>query len=458
MSARVTTPAMRSVRSARAFSTSPSAALPPKPMSSKAALYARNKKQATEGDDAAAASGTGNVLSEVTLPPPDLKGLQVMHPESLTKAAVGSVKAFPNPALDAFKVLSIPSSVQREFAFSPKPATVVRNATLELKDLLDKSRKGSSKVSRHVLHGGAGTGKSTLMLQAVSYAQSSGFVVIYLPSSTPLTNSSTPHLYSSARALFDQPLLSASLLNKLSTTNKAAFKELKTTKEWAFGDRKVAKGKSLEELCKAAGGDDKIVTSVFEAVMEELSTQTARPVLLAIDDCQSLFATSKYVDPSYQAVETFSLVVPRMLLEYVSGQRQFAHGSILLAPSSERVHVSPALTDYLSPASPLSSPYDRHAVSSYDIYSSVLSPSPPSSSSPSSSSPTSTESNSQGVNKFPVPARLKQSEAVGIVYLLQQIRGIRESKLDDDHFLERLVGADGNPREFVKQLRKSVAA
>jgi len=30
--------------------------------------------------------------------------------------------------------------------------------------------------------------------------------------------------------------------------------------------------------------------------------------------------------------------------------------------------------------------------------------------------------------------------------------------LGDQEFLERLVGSDGNPREFVRQLRKSVAA
>lgn len=96
---------------------------------------------------------------------------------------------------------------------------------------------------------------------------------------TPLVNSSTPHIYSQPRALFDQPLLSTSLLSKLSAVNKAAFKELKTSKEYTFsggsgGEKKLAAGKNLEELCKAAGGDEKIVTSVFEALVEELSTQT----------------------------------------------------------------------------------------------------------------------------------------------------------------------------------------
>ncbi|GAA5843402.1 hypothetical protein JCM5353_001188 [Sporobolomyces roseus] len=442
MSARASSSAVRSVSSTRSFSSSSATRFPPKPLSSKAALYAKNKKQAAQGDEAASGSGAGNILSEVTVPPPDLSGLKVMHPESLTSAAVGQVKAYPNPTLDAFKTLSIPSSLQKEQSFSPKPATVIRGATIEIKKLLDESRNSSSKDSRRVLHGGAGTGKSTLMLQAISYAQSSGFVVFYLPSATPLVNSSTPHIYSQPRALFDQPVLSSSLLSKLSTVNKAAFKELKTSKEHVFGEKKLAAGKSLEELCKAAGGDEKLVTSVFEALIEELSTQKSRPVLLAIDDCQSLFATSSYVDPSYNAIETYSLVVPRMLLEFVSGKREFASGSVLLSPSSLSSSQSPASTSFLSSSSNLS-PYDTSRVSSYSTYASLVS----------------------SLEKFDVPARLNQKEAVGIVDLLKGFRGVRVEGgaksargLGDQEFLERLVGSDGNPREFVRQLRKSVAA
>ncbi|GAA5884151.1 hypothetical protein JCM16303_005943 [Sporobolomyces ruberrimus] len=437
------------VNSSRSFSSTSTARLPPKPLSSKAALYARNKKQAAEGDEAASGSGAGNILAEVTLPPPDLKHLQTMHPESLNQAAVGQVKTFPTSTLDAFKTLSIPSSVQKEFSYSSKPATVVRQATLDIKKLLDESKTKSSKESRHVLHGGAGTGKSTLMLQAISYAQASGYIVFYLPSATPLVNSSTPHIYSQPRALFDQPVLSSGLLTKLSAVNKPAFKELKTSKEYTFsggagGERKIAAGKTLEELCKAAGGDDKIVTSVFEALIEELSTQTSRPVLLAIDDCQSLFATTSYVDPSYNAIESFSLVVPRMLMEFASGQRQFASGSVLLSPCSLSPSQSPALTDFLSASSSSpskSSPYDHPSTSSYTTYSSLLSES--------------------GLEKFSVPSRLTTKEASGVVEMLKAIRGIRVAEgkgLGDKEFLERLVGSDANPREFVKQLRKSAVA
>lgn len=260
----------------------------------------------------------------------------------------------------------------------------------------------------------------------------------------PLVNSSTPHLYSTPRALFDQPTLSASLLTKFSSANKAAFKALKTSKEYTFGEgataKKVAQGKSLEELVKAAGGDEKIVTSVLEALMEELEVQKtyafhlalpfspcrthpffrSRPVLLAIDDAQPLFLTSSYISPSYHSLETYDLVFPRLLLSYISGARSFSTGAVLLSPSFLSKIQSPALTDFLaSPSSAssssstssqqakkvLESAYDRKTSSQYASYSEVL---------------------NSGVRKLEVPERLTRGEAVGIVRLLKGWRGTRE--------------------------------
>lgn len=141
--------------------------------------------------------------------------------------------------------------------------------------------------------GPAGSGKSVLLLQTLAYAQATGWVVLYLPSgdsirrplriaeieadpfsfiATPALNSSTPHVYSSTQALFDQPALSLQLLTKFTAANKAAFKALRTSKEWTFGDRVVKAGTGLDELA-TKGADEKSATSVLEALFEELAAQ-----------------------------------------------------------------------------------------------------------------------------------------------------------------------------------------
>lgn len=53
------------------------------------------------------------------------------------------------------------------------------------------------------------------------------------------------------------------------------------------------------------------------------------PVLLAIDDVQGLFATSSYIDPNYYPLESYSLSVPRLLLDYISGAKAFVRRAVL---------------------------------------------------------------------------------------------------------------------------------
>lgn len=49
----------------------------------------------------------------------------------------------------------------------------------------------------------------------------------------------------------------------------------------------------------------------------------SHPVLLAVDDVQALYCNSYYRDPQFQGIKPYHLSVPRLLLEYISGQRQF---------------------------------------------------------------------------------------------------------------------------------------
>lgn len=130
-----------------------------------------------------------------------------------------------------------------------------------------------------------------LMLQALTYAQSTGWVVLYLPSgqlsrllvqtpsltllsltATPILNSSTPHVYSSSQALFGQPALALQLLGKFTSANKAAFKALKTRKAWTFGDRVMKIGTGLDEL-STKNVDEKTSTAILEALFDELAAQ-----------------------------------------------------------------------------------------------------------------------------------------------------------------------------------------
>ncbi|GAA5982282.1 hypothetical protein JCM10908_004813 [Rhodotorula pacifica] len=405
-----------------------------------AAMYA-SRKQVAAGIDDNAASGSGNALAEVTLPRPDLRDLAILHPETVSKAAIGTPRAYPEDALQALKTLTLPKSLQRLHAMTPKPATVVRETTVRMARVLDEAGTGSSQNSRFMLAGGEGSGKTTLLVQAASYAHSNDWIVLYLPSATATVDSSSAFAYSSERALFEQPVLAAELLQRFSSANKAAFKSLKTSRSHSLGDKTISSGKTLEDLAKAGLGDEKVTTAVLEAVLDELAAQKQYPVLLAIDHAQSLFSMTAYTDPSYERLHPYHLVVPRMLLDFTAGQRNFTRGAVILSPSSRYLASSPPLSDFLSFNSPtsrpdsLSSAYDRADIPEYSTYASIL---------------------KSGVKVYPVPDRLSRKEAMGIVSLVKGWRGARDA-VDDSSFLERLVATDGNPRLFMRALAKNVA-
>ncbi|KAL8284256.1 hypothetical protein RQP46_005005 [Phenoliferia psychrophenolica] len=412
----------------RNFSASSSALAPPpaKGAAKKISPWAKNKGAGAEETSAAGqgSGGLGNVLSEVTLPPADLSHLPLFQPEGITPASIGQVQVFSQPTLAAFKALTIPPLVQKEFAFTAKPSTVIRSATLAITGVLDKSKGTPSTSSRHLLSGPSGSGKSVLLLQGASYALSTGWVVLYLPSTASLVDSTTPHAYSAPHKLFHQPVLAQQLISRFAAANKATFKKLKTLRSRTFGEVTVAEGATLEELTRNV--DEKNSTAVLEALLEDLSQQSNFPVLLALDDAQCLFAPSSYVDPSYQVLEPYSLAVPRLLLEFISGAKAFTKGSILLAPSLISARTSEAMSRRLAAK-------EVEAVApSSDISTTILAQ----------------------LEVMNVPARLERKEAVGIVQMLQSWRGTREA-VSDDSFLEQYVASDGNARQFSRSLAQN---
>ncbi|KAK4334038.1 hypothetical protein RTBOTA2_002769 [Rhodotorula toruloides] len=440
---------LRTVPQARTFSSTSATLAPPLP-GSKGAMYARNKRaifgkgdEEAEGTRAAARSG----LQEVMMRPPDLNHLDALDPDAVEPRAVGQPKAYPEPVIKALKAYQLPRPIERFHRLTPRPAAVVRDATVQIAQALDEASKASSREMRYLLGescsdwapGPEGVGKSILLLQAASYAQSKGWVVLYIPEATRLVDSSAPYSYSSNLALFEQPTLALDLLNRWSSGNAEAFKSLKTSKEWAFGDVKVPQGKPLADLARVAGRDEKIPTLVLEAVMEELSAQQQKPVLLAADECEGLFVRTKYVDPSYRKLEPYHLVIPRMLLDYMAGLRKFASGAVVFAYSSAGLALAPALQDFVKPRvdstrlDPYPSIYDRAGSPNYPIYQEVL---------------------RSGVHRFDVPTRLSKEEAAGIVELVRAFRGNRKA-VDDKAFLEHYLTADANAGLFFRALSQN---
>ncbi|KAJ3515554.1 hypothetical protein NMY22_g14427 [Coprinellus aureogranulatus] len=233
----------------------------------------------------------------------------------------------PNPTQT-----SLPSShrdLEPHLSTTPQQLSRSRKAV----STTHKRTPSSSGDSRMVLHGRAGAGKSYALHQAVQYAQSEGWVVIYVPRAVTLVNSTNSYIYDIRTQTYLQPNASYRLLNHVLGANASLLSKIPLKN--SFVSEKLAveagEGKTLVDLAQA-GIKDKSQQSaplVLDALLKGLEEQKDVPVLVAVDDFQSLFHDSAYRDPFFQPIKPHHLSLPRTLLEYSSGSRVLSNGVFL---------------------------------------------------------------------------------------------------------------------------------
>jgi len=154
-------------------------------------------------------------------------------------------------------------------------ATVTRTSSNKLINRLSSAADKPSKETRLLLNGSKGSGKSTIMLQAMSAAWQKNWIVIYLPRATELIDSTSPYAYNASTQTFHQPALSASLLSSILTANKKALSGISLEKEYETATgQKFAGDEKLDALMVRAAKDETISVGVLEIVLEVLSKQT----------------------------------------------------------------------------------------------------------------------------------------------------------------------------------------
>ncbi|KAF7309328.1 hypothetical protein MIND_00303100 [Mycena indigotica] len=269
-----------------------------------------------------------------------------LHPRML---APGVATRFHDGPTAPLRVYGLPKHMLLEFRILGAPVAVTTGATLSIVRALEEAK---AYPARLVLNGRPGCGKSFLLLQAVQYAHAAGdWVVIYIPRTRTFVDSSTPYSYSLATRTYLQPRAARATLSRIGRANAHHLEHLSTTQEVTLVDGGAAFpiGTPLQTLIDAAAADEALAPAALDAVMAALGGQTLFPVLLAIDDFQTLAGGSAYRDPQFRMIRPHHLGLPRLLLEYASGKRKLARGMVLgaLSRSDNNFPVSDQLADAL---------------------------------------------------------------------------------------------------------------
>ncbi|WWC57585.1 mitochondrial 37S ribosomal protein mS29 [Kwoniella dejecticola CBS 10117] len=398
--------------------------------------FNQKKKEVSPGGSGGSGQSTVALKFSMAGQPPDLSDLPRLQPGNFKSDNVGKPTTFPKATFDKLRAFSLSKKVEQELSSNGGPASVIRQSTIDLARQLDANKGKSSKDSRYVLTGERGSGKSMLLLQTVAYAMESGWIVLFNPKATEWTNSSSHFIYDPLTQLFSQWQSAQKILSTLLAVNKDNLDAIKLTSDIELAQGKTAtKGSKLSELVANGSKDDRIAVKALDSVMAVLEKQTQFPVLWAIDETQTLFTTSQYRTPEYQPIEPYHLSTPRLALDFISGRRSFAKGTVLsaLSLSDPKNPLSPSLISGLKLATsqPIT-PYTQ-----LDPYHSLHA--------------------SSGLKKREIPFNMSDKEVSGLYELLVR-KGKTSANRSDNLYMELKSLSGGNPNEIKRGLSRLTAA
>ncbi|KAG1804613.1 mitochondrial ribosomal death-associated protein 3-domain-containing protein [Suillus variegatus] len=367
---------------------------------------------------------------------PDTLALQSFHPEMLTRVVESQALKFPHNENDPFRIFGLPRNILVEFRLLSKPCSVIRSVTIDAINKLDAASDKNSKESRVVLTGPQGCGKSYLLLQALQYCNARDWLVLYIPRATNLVNSTTAHTYDMRTRTYSQPIFAYQTLQRFLKVNALRLEQLRTQTEIEIERRPpVPPGTPLVELINIGLKDQGHAPTVLGAVLEEIGKQTIFPVLLAVDDFQALYCKSHYRDQHFSAIKSYHLSMPRLLLEYASGQKSFARGAVFGALSMGNTTFPLPLELREALSLEHDRPYGPYVKRQPELV-----------------------EYAHGLERLAVPGSLSVPEAASVFEVWMKDRAV-PSKPNDELFLTKYSEASGNARAFVwKGLLSSMSA
>lgn len=307
--------------------------------------------------------------------------------------------------------------------------------------MLDKSSASSSSSSSNLLlQGSTGSGTSTLLLQCFSYALESSWIVIYIPRTINLVDSSSPYSYNEALQTYLQPEIARNLLQKILANNESSLSKLDTGAESITLDG----GLTLQPnttITKAIQAGFKTETTaaatqqILELTMKIIIQQKEIPVLMAIDGAQALFSKSRYRDADYRELQSYELAVPRILQTCLRKDGPGSYGGVqrgkVLASFSLQHSEWPVPLEVQAGA----------RLQSIDAYAKL-------------------DETMLGIvedcrfDTMEIASALTMNEAASLAELARD-EGGRWTAISDEFFMSKLVESGGNIGTFDRSLRKS---
>ncbi|MCJ1258347.1 37S ribosomal protein S23 mitochondrial [Lignoscripta atroalba] len=276
----------------------------------------------------------------------EVEGMQDFSVESMTDMRLrGQVVGIPGPVVDQLRVVEA-FKVSQGWGLVRKPSMLVRKEMVEYGKLFEAmSGENSNKTIQRVLVGEKGSGKSMILLQAMTMAFLKKWVVINIPSAQDLTIGHTAYgpLPSTSPTQYVQKTYISNLLSSISRANAPLLSTLTLSTPPPSLPIPIQPNISLDRFALLGASDPEIAWPIFLALWTELTSPSTPehprpPILMGIDDLGHIMKPTAYMSADFKPIHAHNLVLVRWYIDYLSGAKQLPNGGLVLAATSESNH------------------------------------------------------------------------------------------------------------------------
>ncbi|KAI9782478.1 MAG: 37S ribosomal protein S23 mitochondrial [Geoglossum umbratile] len=266
----------------------------------------------------------------------EVKGMRDLNDENMTDEQVrGTVVGLPGPLVSQLRAAEAFRTGQGWGLFR-RPGVLMRGESLEIARALEDV-ESEKKVLRRIYTGERGSGKSVMLLQAISMALLRDWVVVTIPEAQDLINAHTEYapLSSTTPTQYVQRSYAASLLSRISRANATVLSKLAVSLTHRL-PIPIRPDHSLLELADFGIKDPDMAWPIFQTLWDELtSTDVARPpIMFTLDGLGHIMRDSQYRDAAFQPIHAHDLAIVRHFVDYLSGVRSLPNGGAFIAATS----------------------------------------------------------------------------------------------------------------------------
>ncbi|EHA57338.1 hypothetical protein MCOR27_006530 [Pyricularia oryzae] len=304
-----------------------------------------------------------------------VEGLQTLTRQVIgDRKSIGSVCALSEPVVDQLRAVEAFKHTQTWGLFHA-PHTLIRTETVELAERIQKAAVNKENL-RMVISGDKVTGKSTLLLQAMTTAFLNDWIVINFPEAQELTTACTEYapLPGTTPQQYMQPVYAYNILQQM---RKASGHILQTmtvlNKHQDLSLEIITHASSLLDLIDSCK-ETETAWPVLQALWTELQTPSKdrRPVMVTLDGLAHIMRTSDYRSPAFELIHSHDLTLVRWFVDGLSNGNGFngfpAGGAFIAAetkgnsPKSFSVELAIAQREAVQRGEepPARDPYCRH--------------------------------------------------------------------------------------------------